>query len=217
MATRIFFAIMGCTFRMYTKIIELALSVYDLLYANPLIYPTPPLTNVQLKVLIDAAVEAVAKAVGGGRLAIIDRNDKVKLLFYALINQLLPYVNGLWRGNQPNLALSGFPLSKEPEPIGAPLVPVIKRVEKGTGPNTVKIVLEKRTGSVSQRKARLIYFVFKCSDAEGTNLQLVYTTSSAHDLIVQNVPRGDDSYYTVSARHGKNGTELATKVRFLMH
>jgi hypothetical protein len=217
MALRIVFAIMGCTSKMFNQIVELAIRVYETLFANPLIYPNPPLTDVQLKALNDAAVEAVAMAEGGGTQARLERDVKIKALYSALVNQLLPYVNGSWRGNALNLGLSGFPLSKEPSPVGAPEAAVIKRIVKGIEPGTVKVILEKRSGTEQQKKAAVTYYVFVSDDEAGTNLRLVHTTSSSHDLIVRGIEFGQLLFYAVSIRHRKIGTQLSAKVKFLMH
>jgi hypothetical protein len=218
MSTKIFFAIMGCTRTMHTQVIELGTSVHTTMYANPTVYLATPMSGTDLKLLLDAAIDAQGAVKTGGIQATIKRDAKVGAMYDALGNKFLPYVNGLWKGNQQNLSLSGFPVSKEPEPIGAPNTPLIKRIEKGVEPGTVKILLEKRTGTASQRKCSLIYSVFMTDDPiDETKLKLMLVTSNSHELIIHDVPRGVDQYYCVSARHRKIGTQLCSKVRFMLN
>jgi hypothetical protein len=209
---------MGCSQDDYEAINELGTRVYDTLYANPLIYPNPPKTNVQLKTVLDLSIDAQSNVKGGGKQATTRRNNRSKVLHDMLEQEILTYVNGLWRGNKENLELSGFPVSKEPEPHGVPETPVIKRIEKGPVPGSVKIILEPRSGSDIQKKERLMYFVYKGTDPiNSTTDEQVLTTSNSKAIIITGVQRAVDYFYTLFAHNGKNGSELATKVRFMLN
>ena len=146
------------------------------------------------------------------------RNNRLKDLHVMLNQELLTYVNGLWKGNKENLEKSGFPVSKKPEPHGTPETPVIKKIVKGPDSGSVKIILEPRSGSETQKKEKLIYFVYKGTDpVDHTADELMLTTSNSRALTIQGVQRGVDFFYTLYAHNGKNGSELAGKVKYMLN
>jgi hypothetical protein len=218
MATRIYFAIMGVTQKDHVGINELGQKVLDTIFVHADVYADVPITQAILKSKVDVSVAAQAHVKKGGTAAKIARDTASKDLHDTLENLILPYVNGLWKGNQQNLVLSGFSVSKDPAPVDPPAIPVIKKIVDGTEPGTVKIILEKSTGPLNKKKQSLMYFVYQTKNPlDETTLQLVLTTSNSHQLIVQNVQKDVPVYYCVSARYRKMGSELSGKVKHTLN
>jgi hypothetical protein len=218
MSKKIVLAVMHCTKKQFFKVIELAFSVIEKMYSHATEYPNPPEPEAILQKAADDAAAAQALVKDGGKLERANRDVAIGALFDLLETKFLPYVNGLYRNKEQMLLLSGFEVSRDPVAVGVPPTPVINRIEKGTEPGSVKIILEKSTGPLNERKVSLMYFVYQTDDPlDETKLKLVLMTSNSRKLIITDVPRGVDMYYCVSAYHGKNGTELCGKIKYMLN
>jgi hypothetical protein len=218
MSTRKVVAVMNCTKKQFIKVIKLAFKVLEMMFAHAAEYPNPPETQAILQKKADDAATAHSLVKKGGQVEKINRDKLISELFDTLELKFLHYVNGLYTDKPDKLVLSGFELSKEPTPVGMQPAPVIKRIERGPLPASIKIVLEKMSGPLNEKNYRFMYFVYMSSDdKDDTNLQLVLTTSNSRELIVTNVTRGVDMYYCVRVYHGKHGSELSGKVKYMLN
>ena len=215
MATKISVAVMHCTKKEPERVIDRGLSVSETMYVNPTEYATPPETKVNLDSKITAAANAQALVKDGGKFEKANRDTLVAELFALLENTLLPYVNGLYKGDRSKLMLSGFPVSDDPAPHSVPAAPVIKSIEKGPEPHSAKIILAKTTSPLSTKRERLTYFVWMGLGEEEAELKNVLTVTNRHKLIITGLTRGKEYVFTVSCRNAAGGGELATKVRYI--
>jgi len=206
---------MHCTKKEPERVIDRGLSVSETMYANPTEYATPPETKVNLDAKITAAANAQALVKDGGKFEKANRDTLVAELFALLENTLLPYVNGLYKGDRSKLMLSGFPVCDDPAPHPVPAAPVIKSIEKGPEPHSAKIYLAKTTGPLNKKRERLNYYVWMSDDGDEEHIRIVLTVTSQRKLIVTGLNRGKEYIFTVSCSNAAGGGELATKVRYI--
>jgi len=104
------------------QLLALLNNVIEKLTANAAVFTTPPITVLAMKTLSDKFAKAINAATDGG---VADRKERDKLVLEvrSLLRIQADYVRSVCNGDAALLALSGFELSKLPEPINEVGVP----------------------------------------------------------------------------------------------
>ena len=122
------------------KVYNLAGKVSTSMEAAKTTFPTPDPTIENFKVEI-TALDTAIKSKDGSKLktqAVIDQAEVV----YDMLKLLLFYVNKVADGDMTIILLSGFDCNNEPTQHDIPAKAVIKRLEDGSVPCSVKIFLD---------------------------------------------------------------------------
>jgi len=218
MAKKVYTAIMGFPSWKYEETINLGGSIYNNIYNTYAdSFPNPTIEESVFKEQYKICLEAQAKAIfSGSKLEITYRNEQVKIFYYMMSDDLKPYVNRLYKGDKTNLERSAFHISKRPAARSIPCTPSGKRVINGPYPNSVKIMLNKLEWPKGQGREVLFFFVYMTSDPDSTdNLKMVCKTFNSQELIVENVPRGVDMYYYVTAQNTAGESELSQRIKYM--
>lgn len=98
------------------QLLALLNNVIEKLTASAAVFTTPPITVVVMKTMSDKLAKAITAATDGG---VADRKERDKLVLEvrSLLRIQADYVRSVCNGDAALLALSGFELSKMPEPI----------------------------------------------------------------------------------------------------
>jgi hypothetical protein len=123
--------------------------IYEKLSGNP-DFPTPPVTLLAYKTAISDYSTALVKSKDGTKQDTAIKNAKREILV-GMMNDLGNYVNLTADGNLVMLEGSGFPLTKQPEPIGILEQPKSFKVSDGIDPGSVSVeigIVEKSTGYI---------------------------------------------------------------------
>jgi hypothetical protein len=104
------------------QLLALLNNVIDKMTANAATFPAPPITIAALKTLRDNFTAAIAAATDGGANDRAVRNNLV-LEVRSALRIVADYVRSVCNGDAALLTLSGFELSKLPEPINEVGVP----------------------------------------------------------------------------------------------
>jgi len=215
MATKIVTAVMHCTADQPRKIVERGIKVRDGLFANIILYPAPPITPVNFNILLDTAITAEAEVKGGGKTATTNRNTATNALF-VMLEALILYVNGLYRGDKDKLSKSGFDTSNDPAPHGIPDAPVIKRIQSGNTPHSAKIFLAKTTSSLNTLKESVTYTVQIAEDAsKEENFKTVLQTKNQRLLLIPNLTRGKEEFIRIAKSNSKGQSDWSETVPFM--
>jgi hypothetical protein len=215
MSTKIITAVMHCKQKEHSKIIERGIKVRDGLYANIILYPAPPTDAVHFTMLLDAAITAQGDAKGGGKPATTARNTATDALFATLENLVL-YVNGLFKGDKDKLSKSGFDTSNDPAPNGIPAAPVIKRIENGDTPHSAKIFLAKTTSSLNTLKESVTYILQMAEDAsKEENFRTVLQIKNQHKLVVVNLTRGREEFFRIAESNSTGQSDWSETASFI--
>ena len=104
------------------QLLALLNNVIEKLTANAGVFTTPPITVAAMKTLSDAFTKAINAATEGG---VADRKERDKLVLEvrSMLRIQADYVRSVCNGDAALLALSGFALSKLPEPINEVGIP----------------------------------------------------------------------------------------------
>ncbi len=104
------------------QLLALLNNVIEKLTANAAVFATPPITVVAMNTLCDKFAKAITAATDGG---VADRKERDKLVLEvrSMLRIQADYVRSVCNGDAALLALSGFELSKMPEPINEVGVP----------------------------------------------------------------------------------------------
>ncbi len=110
------------------KLLALLNNVIDKLTANATLFPAPPVTVAAMQTLSDKLTNAIAAATGGG---VSDRKVRNNLAVEVrnALRLVADYVRIVANGDAAILSLSGFELSKMPEPINEVGIPSKVRAE----------------------------------------------------------------------------------------
>jgi hypothetical protein len=216
MVQRILRAVMRCTVRMIKRLLERGNGVL-IMYDNPVEYPMPPVVKADLEDRLGKLANAQGQVREGGTHMKAIR-DALAAEVFDMLQKNLHYTNILHEGDEVNLTLSGFPLSKNYERHGIPEQRVIKKIIKGDEPSSAKIILAKTTGPQNEKKERLNYYLWM-SEA-GVNedqMRIILITQNQFKLIALNLVYRKEYIFAVSCSNAAGGAELSTKVKYLAH
>ena len=117
--------------------------VYTSIFASKAIFSTPDPTMEAFGAEV-TKLDTAIKAKDGSKVkaqAVIDQTDVV----YGMLKSLLIYVNKVANGDMSTILLSGFDCNNEPVQHGVPAKAVIKRLEDGSVPCSIKIFMDALT------------------------------------------------------------------------
>jgi hypothetical protein len=215
MTLKVALAVMHCLKTQPQKVIDLAIKLLAYLYVNILEYATPPISKVNFEKQKNAASDAQGKVKDGSVTDTSKRDDEVETLHDMMKLQILPYVNGLYRGDRSNLLLSGYDVADESMPHPVPDAPIIKSIVRGKLPHSAKINLEKTKNPLGKKREKLTYFVLR-ADADGPdeNFKLVLTTTSMFKLVVTHLTPDKLNVFKVYVSNATGSSENCGSVKF---
>jgi len=207
-------AYLGCDINKPQSVIDRGVKVDEGIFGHSLIYVTPTVVKVDYEAQLLRAQTKQGLVKNGSVQDTIDRDVEVKGLYGMLDNKLLPYTNGLFKGNKQNLAISGFPVWDHNTPHGVQEAPLIKKIVAGPVANSVKIMLAKTTSPLLMKKEKLLYFVYVSDSADGPEIKLIFKGTNSRKLIVLNVQMGIYLWYSVTVLNSAGESLPSTRERF---
>lgn len=205
---------MNCTVDEPKKVINRGVEVDSKLYENDTDFSNPPVTKVNYKDKLSKAQVAQANTAGGGLEETTIRDDKVKILFDALMDELLPCVNGLYKGNKEKLLLSGFGVSLQPIKHDVPKTPVIDSIKQGKQTGSCKINLTKTTNPLQLRKEKLTYFIWLIDPEDVDKKTFLKSCTSRFKLELSDLERGKELLIAVSVQNAAGMSSLSNIVSY---
>jgi len=221
MGTKISTVALGYPEKDYNGMLSVSKNTYDNgLYSTlyMALFPDTQTSKVDYKTQLDKSDAAETRVNEGGSThdTTVRNNEFASLHVMNVAN--VNYVNQLFRGNKINLEKSGFPLSKEPSPIGVPDPVVIRKATNGPVPGSVKLFINPMTGALSKKRTPRIYYIFVTDDPNSTdNLKCVLHTTSSRKLIVTGVTRGKDQYYYITCETSAGESELSGRWKYMLN
>ena len=184
------------------------------LYKFPLIFPSPkiPIDDFEPAVTLLNNLNATAK---GNTNLIQDRNEQC-IKVYGMLKENLLYAKPICIGNYDLIHKSGFDPSIPPSAHGYAPQAVIKKIVKGQGMNTVKVMLAKAAGEEISKKESRIYTVYVFEVLTGTLLRVGCSSTDSRKLIVPNVTFMTPFDYAVSIKNAAGENELSAKMEFTL-
>jgi hypothetical protein len=184
------------------------------LYFNTTEFPTPkiPLSEFKPEVLLLNDLIASAK----GNTALIKQRDDQSVKVHGLMKQDLMYVKPICIGSYALITKSGFDPSI---PASAhPLAPkaVIKKIIKGPGFNTIKVMLVKGSGEEAKKKENRSYIVLVYELNTGKLLRTGCTNTDSRKLLVPDVIPMTTFEYAVVIQNAAGLNEPSAKMKFTL-
>ena len=216
MVKRILRAVMRCVKKQFAKLLERGNGVL-IMYDNPTVYPAPPVAKADLEDRLLKLAVILGQVKEGGIHMKALRNSMATEVF-DMLEKNLHYANILYKGDEVNLTLSGFPLSKDSERQDIPEQRAIRKVEKGAVPDSAKIYLAKTSSPLNEKRYKFIYYLWMSEAGENEEqMKIILTTTSQFKLVVQNLVYGREYIFAVSCSNSTGGCDLSGKVRYLAH
>ena len=216
MGTKICKAIMDVDPTDYDGINNLGKRLLEYLYKELTLYAVPPITQADFKVQLDKSELATSNAIEGSKLDKSIRNEEGGVLYGMMNGKLLPYVNGLYMGNRPNLEKSGFKTSSDPTPVPPPDQPVISRLVRGPEAATVKVYLVRGVNSELKKRSKKLYHLMMFEREEDMVGKEVGKSFDSRNLIGYGVPEGAYRFFAVYAENSGGVSILSSKVKFYL-
>jgi hypothetical protein len=184
------------------------------LYFNTTDFPNPTiaLTDFKPEVLLLNNLIAAAK----GNTAILKQRDEQSVVVHSLIKQDLMYVKPICIGDYTLINKSGFDPSI---PAAAhPLAPkaVIKKIVKGPGFNTIKVMLVKASGEEALKRENRSYIVLVYEINTGKLLRTGCVSTNSRKLLVPEVPLMTPFDYVVAIQNAAGINEPSAKMKFTL-
>lgn len=221
MGTRISTVSLGYAENEHDKMISTSKNVVDNgMYstAGALVYTSPATSKIDYTKQLGKADAAQTLVKDGGSTHDTVIRDSECALLHAMNVANVGNANTLFRGNTTNLDLSGYPLSKEPSPVGLLPAPRIKEALKGKEPGSVKIRLEKFDALLSKNRGRTTFAVYVTDKSDSmADLKCVCRTTNSHKIINPAAVRGKDLYYYVTASNAYGESETSGVCRFMLN
>jgi len=187
------------------------------MYGRPDLYVTPPITNGDFSTMYKTSILSTSAAKTGGPTAKTTRNIDNGVLYDAMEDQLIPYINGLYTDNKENIEAAGVDAVDETEPQGVPEKVGVKEVVKGTDPHTVKVVPTRLGGSKKLKRSIKYFTVYVYDDPNlETPVSKVQFTNS-RKLIITNVVFAKAFWYALQASNASGDSELSGRTKFTLN
>jgi hypothetical protein len=188
----------------------------DHFFKETILYPHPYVSESDFRAQWIRSLEATAAAMGGSKLQRSIRNSESRKLHAMMSGKVLPYINSLYRGKREKIEKAGAKVSADPSPVPAPDQPIIKKIERGPEPNTIKVYLVRGINSKQKRRSRMIYRIYMYQHIDDIESKEIGSTYSSINLVGEDVPYDAYFYISVEAKNANGTSPLAEKVRFWM-
>jgi hypothetical protein len=221
-----FYAVLHVTAREFTKLANLGNRVISKLTEFVGDYATPDPSVAALTTEVGKLVVLNGQAKGSTLKK--DERDAQAQVVYDMLVQERDYVNSIAKGDKVKVDKSGFDADKEPEAVGTPPAPVIKKVVDGEAAHSAKISL---VGPLF-KNAR--YSVQLAQVGSGNNpnptppdtgegdfdpdhlpWEMQLESVNSYELILLNLKRGKDIAIRVRAEHGSKKSNWSDLYLFL--
>jgi hypothetical protein len=143
------------------------------------------------------------------------RNDQAKIV-YVDLGILLMYAKPICKGDVVLTQKSGF--DSNIIPSAHPLAPqaVIKKIVKGPGFKTIKVMLVKASGDELQKRESRTYIVYVFDKEDGEPIKIGCVNNDSRKLFIENVPSMTQLWYAVAIKNAAGINELSGKVRYTL-
>jgi hypothetical protein len=214
MSEKVYTATMNCTVDEPKKVISRGVEVAAKLYENTVDFSSPPETKVDFEKKLSDAQTAQANTEGGGLEETVLRDKFIAILFNVLMDILLPWVNGKYKGNQEKLLLSGFGVSLQPVKHDVPKTPVIDSIKQGKLTGSCKINLTKSTNPLQLRKEKLTYFIWLIDPEDVDKKTFLKSATNRYKLELFDLERGKELLIAVSVQNAAGMSSLSNIVSY---
>lgn len=221
-----FYAVLHVTAKHFTKLANLGQRVIDKLTEFSGLYTAPDPTVADLTSEVGKLVSLNGQAKGNTQKK--DERDAQALVVYEMLVEERDYVNSVAKGDKVKVDKSGFDADKEPETIGTPPTPVIKKVVDGEPAHSAKISL---VGPLTRGARYSVQVASAKSDPSPTPIppvgggddfdpdSLPWTMAlesvNSYELLLLNLKRGKDIAIRVRAEHGSKKSNWSDLYLFL--
>jgi hypothetical protein len=216
MAKRVCVAILGLRNTDYDDIVKQAGVFLEKFYQEIVLYPNPLIPEIEFREQYEKARKASTAAVKGSSSDKATHKQECAILYKWMQDKLIEYINSLYAGNRPLLERSGAKIKSDPTPVPPPDQPIIKRIERGPEPNSVKIFLVRGINSKQKRRSRLCYFILMYKDMEVRTGIEVGSSWSSINLIGYDVPDNEYLYFAVRASNSSGSSLPSSRVKYFL-
>ncbi len=206
---------MGCSVDEPKKVTGYGRCMISGVYVFTDLYVDTPYTLAEFTAKVVRAEIAESKTDGGGKAETIERDLAVADLFSAIEYDMIPYGNGLFRGNETNLRKGGFTISSEPAAQDVPDTLVIKEVVKGVTEGTYRVKLRKAEIASQGKNNNLTYYIYSIDPANPNNKTLILIATNRFKLILTTLVYGTAVKLAISARNRRGFSVLSTVFPFM--
>ena len=184
------------------------------LYVNTTEFPNPKVD----KDVFEPAVTLLNNLIAGskGNTNMLHERNQQSILVYGYMKENLLYVKPICIGNYELINKSGYDPSFLPVAHGLAPTAVIKKVVKGPGMNTAKVMLAKADGEEKQKRESRIYTVYVYDAQTGALVRVGCSSTNSRKLLVPNVTFGTAFDYSVSIKNAAGENELSSKIKFTL-
>lgn len=154
-------------------------------------FPDQPAIVASFKSKTNVLDEKIALAKGNS--LIKTERDALSRELYFDIRSIIPYVDGISKGNKTMVEKSGFSASKEAEKAPAPAAVEVKRVANGNQNNSAKIYIK------ADKYAKFYIVEMRITNNANSKWEKVLTTSDSRALIITGLERGVEVSFRVAA------------------
>jgi hypothetical protein len=184
------------------------------LFVNTVEFPNPKVPLVDFNPAVTKLHNLTASSKGNTN--ILQDRDEQCLLVYGMMKENLMYVKPICIGNYDLIHKSGYDPSIMPSAHTLAPQAVIKKIVKGPGMNTVKIMLVKATGLEKNKRESRSYIVMVFDVETGKLLRTGCVSTNSHKLLVTDVEIMKPFDYSVAIQNAAGINELAGKVKFTL-
>ena len=185
------------------------------LYANPTEFPDPKIAELTFSTDNGKLTDLIASA--KGNTAILKMRNEQSELVHANIKANLGYVKPICTGNYELIKKSGFDPSIIPSAHALAPKAVIKKIVKGPGFNTVKVMLVKGTGLELNKRESRSYIVYLFDMETGKLVRTGCSNTDSRKLIVPDVPFNTAFNYSVAIQNAAGLNEPSEKMKFTLN
>lgn len=184
------------------------------LYKNTTEFPNPKVAKNDFETAVTLLNNLIAAAEGNTNM-LHERNQQ-SIKAHGMMKENLLYVKPICIGNYELINKSGYDPSFLPVAHGLAPQAVIKKIVKGPGMNTVKVMLMKAAGEEINKKESRIYTVYVFDAQTGALLRVGCSDTNSRKLIVSNVTFMTQLDYAVSIKNAAGENELSSKVKYTL-
>jgi hypothetical protein len=211
---RSFKAVMHCTAKETSTLVDRSNNVITGLSSNTNTYPQPNPAVDELKAETSILAELSGQAKGSSQKK--QARDQQAIKVYGMLLAESNYVNSVAKGDKAIILLSGFDVSAEPSPHPVPDVPVIKRIEDGNAPHSAKIFLAKITSPLLTTREKLTFIVQMCTDdSKEENWKTVLQTQNSKSLILLSLVRKEEYLFRIAVMNARGQSDWSETASFV--
>jgi hypothetical protein len=183
------------------------------MYSNVTLYATPPRTKLVFTGMWQDSLDATAAAEHGGPHERSIRDACSSIVFHVMMDEFIPYINGLYKGKKVNIEASGAIPSSDPEQQPVIEKGTIKSIVKSNKPNVVKVNINKVPGTKKQKRSIRLYNVYVCNASDPKVVIASYKFTNSRKMFVPSIEYLKAYLFAFSCTNAAGESETSGQVR----